>query len=226
MRVLLILLLTPLTAFAQSPNLTQEQRQFIELYAEAAKTRDEDKYLELIHPETRSCMSENLRRFVQDEFLTKAKHLQNMQQNFVRIEQIEMIEIDASIKKHYRDKAFLPVEPKYTLSAPIRQKPNKCGDVTGMLLAEIPVAFEKGQWFEVLPCGKNDLDEYLGKQLTARSIQQQRINESFENIASKTWEDLAPILTTNKTEAIKQLQATENLSRSKAIMLIQKYCEG
>ncbi len=226
-RALLFLLIIPGITHAQSPNMTVEQREFIERYIETARQRNEDEYLKLIHPKARSCMSENLTRFVQDEFLTKAKHFQNMQRNFVRIEQIEMIEIEAGVKKHYRDKAFLPVEPKYTLTAPIRSKPNRCGEATGMLLAEIPIAFDQGQWYEVLPCGKNDLDQFLGKQLNAKAIQAQRTNDMYDKIKPETWNILRPILTKqkNKTAAIKYLQENENLSRSKATTIVQKFCE-
>lgn len=227
MRALFVLLLTPFTAFAQSPNMTVEQEQFIANYTEAARTRDEDKYWQLIHPETRSCMTENLTRFVQNDFLEKAKHTQNIRADFVRIDQIEIEPLNKKIAKFYRNKAFLPVEPKYTLSAPIKRKANKCGEVNGLLLAEIPIAFHRGQWYEVLPCGKNDLDSFIGKQLEAQVIQKQRTNEAYDKISPQTWELLHPVLTEDKDKktAIRILNEKENISRSKAISILDKYCD-
>ncbi len=224
---LLFLVVFPWLAHAQSPNMTVEQKQFITLYTEAARERDEDKYWLLIHPETRSCMTENLTRFVQDNFLHKAKHIENIEEKFVRIEQVEMLDIEAKIKKFYRDKAFLPIEPEYTLSAPIRRTANQCGEVSGLLFAEIPIAFHQGRWFEVLACGKNDLDQFLGKQLNAKAIQHKRTNDAYDAISAQTWKTLKPILTEKKDKdsAINLLQEKENLSRSKAIAIIQKYCE-
>lgn len=225
--LLALLLFVPLTALAESPNMTVEQREFIESYKEAAKSRNEDKYWQLIHPETRACMTENLTRFVQNDFLEKAKYTENINANFVRIEQIDLESLNKKLDKFYRNKAFLPTEPKYTLTAPIRRQANKCGEVNGLLLAEIPIAFHKGQWYEVLPCGKNDLDSFLGKQLEANRTQDRHINDLYDKISPQTWELLTPLLTEDKDKktALEILNEKENISRSKAISIIDKFCD-
>lgn len=223
MRIFLaVLLLVPFSVFAQSPHMTVEQKAFISAYVEAARDKDADDYFALIHPEVRSCMSANLVAFAQDQFLQQSIDIKGMYQESVRVEEVDLSSLERQIRRLYRDKAFLDVAPDYVLSARVRRSVNRCGERSDVSVVEIPVAFYQGRWHAVLPCGKNDLDGYLGKQLAAKALQEERTEAAYDLVESDVW----TVLAEDKIAGITLLRERYGFSRNKANAVAARYCDG
>ena len=222
---LLAIFFTTAPAMAQVPNVTVEQKEFITLYAEIAKEADPKKYLTLIHPEVRQCMSKNLVQFEQNNFVKKAKHLKQITPRNMVINQINLAESKERLRKRYRDKAFYAVEPKHILNTILRVKEtSRCGIKHENVAVEIEVAFYNGRWYEVLDCGKNDLGEFLGKQLVAKAVQEERNEALYQSIPSEIWENIEPVLLEDKELGTKMLQTEMGLSIHKARDAVERYC--
>ncbi len=226
----LIMLIICAPASAQTPNLTVEQKEFITLYKKIAAAKDKKNYLNLIHPEVRACMSQSHQIYVQDDFWEKAVSLENIDINTITIHEIDLPTLESEIQHFYRDKAFLSVQPQHELSAYIDppKTPDTCARKPPAKHVKIPIAFYNGKWYEVLPCGKNDLESFLAKQLAAKQEQETRVVSLYNALDKTIWNDIDPLLTKdhNLEKAAITLQQKEKLSRTMAGILIEKRCDN
>ena len=233
MRYILFFLMTAFvsnTGLADVPNLTEEQRVFIEDYIEAAEEKDGELYWDLIHPESRRCMSESFKKFTIQNFMKKVDQLSQLDSENIRIEEIDMANLEKQVTFFYRDKAFLSVQPNYTLTSEVTtEEPDSgvCALKSSVYMFSVPVAFYNDAWYEVMPCGKNDLDVFLDKQLAARAHQKKRIENLYESVPQDVWDELHPVLTEERQviKATKSLKESQGLSLSEARAVIGIRCE-
>jgi len=226
----LLALLSANTAYADVPNLTKEQSIFIEDYIEAAEEKNVDLFWDLIHPESRACASKSFKEFTQHNFLRTADDLVNLDIDNIRIEEVNMPELQKQVAFFYRDKAFLSVEPNYTFSSEISsEEPNSgvCSLNFSSYMFSVPVAFYKGKWYKVLPCGKDNLEPYLAKQMLAIAAKEKRIDDLYSSVKQEQWNLIDPILTKdrNKIAAINKLKENTEMSLSEAKTVVDIRCD-
>lgn len=230
---LFIVLLTSMPALAQTPNLTGEQRAFVQKYTQAIISKDSNLYWENIHPQSRKCMSESFKQFSQQEFISSAAQHGDIDPTNIRIEEINLPEVEAHVSKFYRNKAFVGVAPKYSLTlneAPYKDGKEKilsCEDKVKPRMMQIPIAFHNGAWYEVMPCGKPDLDAYLDKQLAARAAQKKRVYALNGALSLNVWQVLKQVLTQDhdKEKAAGIIREHKKMSSSEARLVIDAWCK-
>lgn len=227
---LILSVFMPHAGYAQTPNLTQEQRSFVESYVEAAQDKDEKLYWHLIHPQSRACMSESFKTFTIQNFIKKSDEVGQLDVDTISIKEVDMPALTKQVKLFYRDKAFLSVDPNYSLTSTVvldDQDNNACGLKSQSYEFSVPVAFYDGAWYEVMPCGKNDLDTFLDKQLQARAHQKTRSHEIYSSVPQGMWDRLSSILSVEKDprKAVNILRDEENLSVSEAEAVIEMRCD-
>jgi len=226
----LLALLSTNTAYADVPNLTKEQSIFIEDYIEAAEEKDVDLFWDLIHPESRACASKSFKEFTQHNFLRTADDLVNLDIDNIRIEEVNMPELQKQVTFFYRDKAFLSVEPNYTFSSEISsEEPDSgvCSLSFSSYMFSVPVAFYKGKWYEVMPCGKDNLEPYLAKQMLAIAAKKKRIDDLYSSVKQEQWNLIDPILTKDRNEiaATNKLKENTGMSLSEAKTMVDIRCD-
>lgn len=229
-KLCLVLMLFPFAALAEVPNLTTEQRVFIEDYKKAAQERDPELYWQMIHPEVRSCMSDAYREYITMDFMEDADQFERLNPADIRVEPIELEVLRKEVAFNYRDRAFISVEPNYALiSEIITEAPesNVCGITTSSYQFNVHVAFYDGAWFEVVPCGRDDLRTYMEKQVASRKYQKKRVKTLYETVPDQIWDDLNPILKQDRdtAKAALQLEKVQGISHTEAKALIGKRCE-
>ncbi len=228
--LLTLILLFPVSAKAEIPNLTTEQSVFIEDYKKAAKERDPELYWQMIHPEVRSCMSEAYREYITMDFMEDADQFERLDTGRVSIETIELDELRKDVAFNYRDRAFVSIEPNYALRSEIvTEAPESgvCGITTSTYQFNVHVAFYDGAWFEVVPCGRDDLKPYMEKQVASRKYQKKRVETLYDTVPMSVWDDLAPVLTQERDtdKAARQLEKIQGISLTEAKALIGKRCD-
>ncbi len=224
------LLLSTNASYADVPSLTKEQSIFIEDYIEAAQEKDAKSYWNLIHPKSRACASKSFKEFAQYNFLRTADNLVNLDIDNIRIEEANMPELQKQVAFLYRDKAFLSVEPNYTFSSEISsEEPDSgvCSLSFSSYIFSVPVAFYKGKWYEVLPCGKDNLEPYLAKQMQAIAAKEKRKDELYESVKQEQWDIIDPILTKDRSvvTATRMLKEKTGISLSEAKTIIDLRCD-
>lgn len=226
----LLVLIVPSVGYADIPTLTEEQRVFIEDYVEAAEQRSDDLYLDMIHPESRACMSEPFKKFVIQNFMKKADKVSNVDYEGVRIEPANLQVLEKEVSHLYRKRAYLSVQPNYMLESRISVQSvdkNTCALSATNYRFSVPVAFHEGEWYEVMPCGRDDLDVFLKKQLAARAEQKRRVDELYDSVPQSFWAELEPVLTEDHdvAKATKRLEEIRGFSLSEAKAVIGMRCE-
>lgn len=229
-KLCLALLLFPFSVFAEVPNLTTEQTVFIEDYKKAAQERDPELYWQMIHPEVRSCMSDAYREYITMDFMEDADQFERLDSADVRVEPVELDVLRKEVAFNYRDRAFISVEPNYALISEIvteAPESNVCGIKTSSYEFNVHVAFYDGAWFEVVPCGRDDLRKYMEKQVASRKYQKQRVDKLYDTVPAQIWEGLNPILKEDRdtAKAALQLEKVQGISHTEAKALIGKRCE-
>ncbi len=217
-------------AYADVPSLTEEQRVFIEDYIEAAEDKDVELYWDLIHPESRKCATKSFKEFTQHNFLRTVDDLVNLDIDNIRIEEANMAELQKQVEFFYRDKAFLSVEPNYIFTSNISsEEPDSgvCSLSYSSYMFSVPVAFYNGKWYEVLPCGKDNLEPFLAKQLQAIEAKKKHTDDLYKSISQEQWDLIDPILTKDRDEieAINKLKENAKISLSEAKTLVDIRCD-
>ena len=224
------LILFPFSAFAEVPNLTTEQTVFVEDYKKAAQERDPELYWQMIHPEVRSCMSDAYREYITMDFMEDADQFERLNPADIRVEPVELDVLRKEVAFNYRDRAFISVEPNYALiSEIVTEAPESgvCGITTSSYEFNVHVAFYDGAWFEVVPCGRDDLRIYMEKQVASRKYQKQRVETLYDTVPAQIWNDLNPILKEERdtAKAALQLEKVQGISHTEAKALIGKRCD-
>ncbi len=226
----LLFLILPCTGYADIPTLTEEQRVFIEDYVEAAEQKSDDLYWDMIHPESRACMSESFKKFVIQNFIKKADNVRYVDYEGVRIEPANLQVLEKQVSHLYRKRAYLSVQPNYMLESHISVQSvdkNTCTLKPTNYRFSVPVAFHEGEWYEVMPCGRDDLEVFLKKQLAARAEQKRRVDELYDSVPQSFWAELEPVLMEDHdaAKAIKRLEEIRGFSLSEAKAVIGMRCE-
>ena len=184
----------------------------------------------MIHPESRACMSEPFKKFVIQNFMKKADKVSNVDYEGVRIEPANLQVLEKQVSHLYRKRAYLSVQPNYMLESQISVQgvdKNTCTLKPTNYRFSVPVAFHEGEWYEVMPCGRDDLDVFLKKQLAARAEQKRRVDELYDSVPQSFWEQLEPVLMEDHdvAKATKRLEEIRGFSLSEAKAVIGMRCE-
>ena len=191
-------------SLAQKPVLAVEQKVFLESYKQAAQAGDIELYLSNIHPLSRSCMSDDYKSFLEESFLKKSSMVKNLVLDDVVLEEINAVMFGDAIKYTYRDKAYLPVVPEYYLKAYVvedQDSMNACRSEPRGYNMSIPVSFDDGVWYEVLPCGKAGFEDYISERQAGQKAQRKRAEELYETVPVDSWSEVDPVLLQQKDKA-------------------------
>ena len=78
-----------------------------------------------------------------------------------------------------------------------------------------------------MPCGKNNLDSFLQKQLDSRAYQKRRVQEYYSAVPQRVWDEMHPALTEDRdiVKAVMILKSRQDMSVNEAKAVVDLRCE-